>query len=81
MDIIVEKLVPLVNRYEEITRQLSLPDISGDQSMYRKLMIEQNDLLLMPITNIIMHGIQKKRLSKYLISKKMRICGSLLKKS
>ncbi len=49
MDIIVEKLVPLVNRYEEITRQLSLPDISGDQSMYRKLMIEQNDLL--PLVN------------------------------
>lgn len=45
MDIIVEKLVPLVNRYEEITRELGLPDIAGDQNRYKKLMIEQNDLL------------------------------------
>lgn len=45
MDIIVEKLVPLVNRYEEITKELGFPEIAGEQSRYKKLMIEQNDLL------------------------------------
>lgn len=50
MGLIIEKLDALVHRYEEVNRILSSPETASDQELYKKLMIEQNELL--PIVNV-----------------------------
>lgn len=49
MAFIIEKLGALSNRYNEVTQLLNSPDIASNQEKYKKLMIEQSDLL--PIVN------------------------------
>jgi peptide chain release factor 1 len=39
-----DRLEDLVNRYEDITAELSSPDVVNDQDRFRKLMKEQNDI-------------------------------------
>lgn len=39
-----DKLEDLINRYEDITAELSNPDVVNDQTRFRKLMKEQNDI-------------------------------------
>ena len=39
-----DKLEDLLIRYEEIMGELQEPDVVNDQSRFRKLMKEQNDL-------------------------------------
>ena len=40
-----DKLEDIVNRYEDITAELSNPDVVNDQDRFRKLMKEQNNIL------------------------------------
>ena len=40
-----DKLEDLVNRYEDITLELSNPDVVNEQARFRRLMKEQNDIL------------------------------------
>lgn len=40
-----DKLEDLVNRYEDITLELSNPDVVNEQARFRSLMKEQNDIL------------------------------------
>ena len=49
-----DKLEDLLIRYEEIMGELQEPDVVNDQSRFRKLMKEQNDLtpMLRHIKNI-----------------------------
>ena len=39
------KLEDIVNRYEDVTAELSNPDVVNDQNRFRKLMKEQNNIL------------------------------------
>ena len=39
-----DKLDDIVNRYEDITAELSNPDVVNDQTRFRKLMKEQNNI-------------------------------------
>jgi peptide chain release factor 1 len=39
-----DRLEDLVNRYEDITAELSSPDVVNDQDRFRRLMKEQNDI-------------------------------------
>ena len=39
-----DKLEDLVNRYEDIMRELQSPDVANDAARFRKLMKEQSDL-------------------------------------
>lgn len=40
----IEKLVPIENRYAELTKKLSAPDITSDLDLYQKLSKEHRDL-------------------------------------
>ena len=42
---IFDKLEDIVNRYEDITAELSNPDVVNDQERFRRLMKEQNNIL------------------------------------
>ena len=39
------RLEDIVNRYEDITAELSNPDVVNDQNKFRSLMKEQNNIL------------------------------------
>ena len=54
-----DKLEDLLIRYEEIMGELQEPDVVNDQSRFRKLMKEQNDLT--PIVDLQMKWISREQ--------------------